>query len=330
MLTTELIAEVKDTVKAPNATLFPPDIIVRAATRQYRSLFRTMVFGNKEYANFPLALFKANAVQLFSTVYQYRTPTWISHVVDLYQRTDAGTTNTSMSPYLWTGTPASLGQRLFKDREGPRLRWSWEGQHTLRVYGSSVTLDLVAMCVKIPTKPFVGTIDTANAAQNKLYLPVLPQHGSAETEEGAYINSEWTVTGTSSANATQFGDVRRCIYSQANAVFGGARVQELTFDANFTSTLVSGDQVETVLAIPDEHTRLLVLKTATALYQKEGNIKAIASLQGEMQEELAKFLAYASGMRDSKGPRRMKRRTRDMRWQMDMDSMGCGYGYGSW
>lgn len=324
MLTSQLLAEVKDKLKAPNATLYPDDMIVRAATRSYRSLFRTLVESNKEYANFSLALFKSSALQIFQNCWQYRTPSWISHVVDLYERLDQNTTTSTLSPYLWTGSPATLGQIISKDREDPRIRWRWEGQHTLRLYNSTLAIDLMAQCVKIPTKLFVGRIDTAHASQSKMYLPTTPQYGEKEIEEGAYINSEWAVTSTASANATQYGDLRRCVYSQPNAISGGVRYNELTFDANWTATLAQNDTVETVVAIPDEHTELLVLKTVAAMYQRTQNLKGLQAIQGELSEEFARFQTYASGARDSKGPRRMKSK-RGRRWITDPERIGYGY-----
>lgn len=308
MNVSQFIAEVQDVLDDPSAAKYPIASIVRHGDRQLRGLYRTMVEANKEYSNFTMCVDGASATQLMTNVWEYRLPTWVMACCRVYRRDSDPASTPTFSPYKWSPLGSvRQGMEIPKWVANDRLsHWSWEGNNTLRLWNQSTAQDLILRVAVRPPKMFKGRIATVSATTTILYLPA-PIYGEVEPEEGAYINSDWQVTSTSNINATHFGDVRRCIYSTATALVSGARQHELTFDSAFTNALAADDTVETMVMLPDQHCRYLVLRTAQACLQKKNNIPGMRAIQPELAEEGSKFMTYAGGPRDARGPSVYKR-----------------------
>lgn len=309
MNTSQYLAEVADVLDDPASKMYSAAAIVRHGDRQLRGLYRTLVESNKQYSNFTIGIQKEVALEPIDNVFDYRLPSWVMAVTRVWIRQGAGATETSVSLYLWTSGAAQLGQEI-RRRGAAQERtpaWSWQGSNTLRLHNFGEAQELAIEVAVRPPKMLKGLIGTANASASKFYLPSTPSYGDIEIEAGAYINSDWQVTGTATANALHYGQIRRCVYSDANALDGLARVHELTMDAAFTNVLAQGDTIETVLPLPDEHTRVLVLLAARACLQQKGNIKGLESIQGELLQEMARFAQFATPPRDTAGPTTYKR-----------------------
>jgi len=305
--TSQFLSEVADVLDDPDSEMYPAAQIVRSGDRQLRGLYRTLVESNKQYSNFTMAVQSSVALEPIDNIFDYRMPTWIMAVTRVWIRNGTATTETSFSPYLWTSGGAQQGSEIPKVGQEAAQRWSWQGSNTVRLHNFSEAQELLLEVVVRPSKMCKAKIATANPSASALYLPPTASYGELELEEGAYINSEWQVTTTSNANATHYGDIRRCIYSNAATIDTGVRYNELTFDSAFTNTLAQDDVVETILALPDEHTRVLVLLTARACFQKKGNLKALEAIQAELLQEQTRFSQYATPPRDSRGPSDWKR-----------------------
>jgi len=307
---TQFIAEVQDVLDDPSAAKYPIATIVRHGDRQLRGMYRTMVEANKEYSNFTMCVDGASATKLMSDVYEYRLPTWVMACVKVYRRSNDPSSTPTFSPYKWsTLGNVTQGQEIPKWVANERVpHWSWEGNNTLRLWHFTSPEDLMLRVVVRPPKMFKGKIVTVSASANLLYLPG-PIFGEIEPEEGSYINSDWQVTTTANVNAAHYGEVRRCIYSNGATILSpsGARVHELTFDAGFTNALAQDDIVETMVMLPDQHCRYLVLRTAQGCFQKKNNIPGMRAIQPELAEEGVKFTTYAGGPRDARGPTMYKR-----------------------
>lgn len=303
MLTLGFIAEVQDVLDDAGAKRYPVETIVRNGDRQMRSMFRQMAVANKDYSNFTYCAKSTEAISPFKGTFEFRLPTWIECVSRVNYRLETAAVQTSFSPYRWTQNIVSIGKEIPREGRDPNPRWSWEGNHTLKLWNLGLVPELVIQCVKLPPKMFYGKIQTV-AAQGSMYLPS-PIYGEVEIEEGAYINSDWQVTTTAATNATHFGDVRRCIYSNAATIVVTTRQHELIFDSNWTVALAQNDALQTVLPIPDEQTRYLVLRTALACMQKKNAQVGIAAISGELSEESARFKNTIQP-RDRSGPRRWK------------------------
>lgn len=305
MNTTLFLAECGDLLdNDAQKTRFPDAMLIRTANRQLRGLFRTLVQSNKEYSNFLLGAFKANAVEVVDNVFEYKLPTWVTHVVKVWQRQNDPAVATTFSPYLWTGAASVQPGAEIQKFVGNSFEqyWSWEGNHTLRLNKQTQPLDLLIEVAARPAPMFKGVISTLHASTSKLYLPAALTYGEVELEEGSFINSEIECTGTVVNTSTNLGLVRRCIYSNAATINAGARLHELSFDTPWASGLAIGDTVESIVPLPDEHCRLLVLKVAQAAFGRKPNVDAMRIISGEMADEMGKFMAYASTPRDKQGP----------------------------
>ena len=313
MNVTQFIQEVQDVLDDPSAAKFPIATIVRHGDRQLRGMYRTMIEANKEYSNFTMCVDGATATKLLSNVYEYRLPTWVMACTQVCKRSQDPAQTPSFSPYKWSPLGAvTRGIEIPKWVAHDRVpHWSWEGNNTLRLHNFTSPEDLILNVVVRPPKMFKGKIATVPASASVLYLPGAI-YGEVETEEGSYINSDWQVTTTANVNASHYGDVRRCVYSNAATILSpsGSRVHELTFDAPFTNTLAQDDIVETMVMLPDQHCRYLVLRTAQACFQKKNNIPGMRAIQSELAEEGTKFMTYAGGPRDARGPTMYKRTQR--------------------
>lgn len=283
--------------------------IIRHVDEQLRQMYRTMMTSSLEWSNLCLGLSDANKRTLFTDTFEWRLPTWIEKVVKVYRRnpTDA-TTELTFSPYNWTSTPNQLGMEIPKTDPGRRSGWSWEGNHTFRVWNWNQSLDLILLCATLPPPVFKATLTAAHGtpSDTALYLPAAV--GASDlgdflsfAEEGRHVNAEIEVVGTADAADLKLGEVRRCIYSKV-VDDSGTRRHELKFDAAFSSVFAVGDTVETRIPIPEIHTRLLILKVVNACAVKKFNTDLQRSIGAEMGLELGQFAEYAKGPRDSSGP----------------------------
>lgn len=315
MNVSQFLTEVGDQLDDPSGRMYLPAEIVRHGDRQLRGLYRRLTETNKQYSNYMLGIQKEVALEPVDGVFDYRLPSWIMAVVRVWIRGGSTASQSTFNLYAWTPGQAQLGQEIKKTAQDPAPRWKWQGSNTLRLLGFGDAQELVLEVVVRPPRMFKGLIDTDPASQSTFYLPA-PTYGVVEIEEGAYINSDWQVTGTGDANAIQFGDIRRCVYSNAATIVSTVRYHELMMDSNWAATLEQGDTIETVLPLPDEHTRLLVLLTARACLQKKGNMKGLEATQGETLREEGHFVQFATPPRDASGPTEWKRDRQDWwgRW----------------
>lgn len=306
MNTTAFLAEVADVLDDPNARTYRAEEIVRHGDRQLRGLYRTLVEANKQFSNYTMAIQKEVALEPMDNVFDYRLPSWVQAVVAVWLRTGSPAVESTFNMYAWTAGGAQRGLLIPKGGQDGRPQWKWQGSNTLRLTGYGEAQELVLEVVVRPAHMFKGKIATVNPSASKLYLPA-PVYGTVELEEGAYINSDWQVTATGVTSATQLGDVRRCVYSNAATIVTGVRHHELTMDSAFTTALAQDDTIETVLPLPDEHTRLLVLLTARACMQKKASMKGLEATMSETAVESQRFAQYATPPRDTQGPTEWKR-----------------------
>lgn len=298
-----------DTVGRPTLKFDDPEL-VRTTDEQARSLFRTMVHGNKEYHNFTMYLQKESAKLLMKDVYQWRLPTWIAAIVRVNERTPStsGIQESTFSSYLW-GNPAQfvLGREIPKGVSSssigrPRTGWQWEGQHTLRLWNYTTPPELVVRVAKIPPRMFRAKITTASGDTSIIYLPTTFELGAPDTEEGAVINAEIQVTSCANALSKNQGVVRRVIYSSAAEIVNNTRQHILRLEEPFPSAIEQNDVIETMIPIPDEHARYLALRIVQACAQKKGNVNLLKTIAGELATETQLFMQYASPPRDFNGP----------------------------
>lgn len=304
MILSRGLLELRDLLDDPNKSKFSDATCVRTFDRVSRGLFRQLVDGNKDYSNFTMALPSTAAVQVLQNVWEFRVPSWVMHVVDIFYRDGDPTTATTLSPYLWTGaTSVRIGTLIprFTANES-YTKWGWEGSHTIRLYNFSQVPNLILRVAVRPPTLLMFTVDAKNASASKITLPVTPTIGELELEEGAYINAEFQVTATNSETSANIGLMRRGIYSTAGTNVGGNLRTEVTMDAAWSSALSVDDVVESVLPIPDEHCRYLILSTAMACYQRKPNVQAMRLISGEMAMEGKRFNDYATSPRDRRGP----------------------------
>lgn len=329
MLTLGFIAEVQDCLDDPKVARYPLATIVRHGDRQLRGMFRAMAVANKDYSNFTYCAKSTDARVVFKGSYEWRLPGWIEAISAVHYREGSAVVQTTFSPYNWTADSISIGNQIPRDGRDPYPRWTWEGNNTLKVWNVQTPPELVIRCVKRPSKMFYGSITTVpgvGVGKNVLYLPA-PINGEVEIEEGSYINADFQVTRTASTNALQYGDIRRCIYSNASTLVSGSRLHELDFDASWTSPLALADEVQTVLPIPDEQTRYLVLRTALACMQKQGAQLGIAAISGELGEEGVRFKNTIQP-RDASGPRQWITKGYRVGRPYDAEHIWRGSGYG--
>lgn len=299
---------VRDRLDDPNANKYGTAEIVRHLDEQARVMFRKQTQTTKEWHNFGLMIQKEDGRQLFGDVWEWRLPTWIDRVVKVFERGGTATSESTFSPYLWTGNNnITFGREIEKTDPTRRDGWTWEGQHTFRIWRRTEATELLILCCKTPPPSLQVKIAHAYTDASGAYLPATTDTanwliGSTSLEEGVYVNAEIEVTATSSGTATHLGDVRRVSYSQPDAIDSGVRYKALRFDYNFTNTLATGDTIETLLPVPDAHITLLVLLTLNAIFTKKNNTDGMKAIAGDLAREWQDFIMFATMPRDSSGP----------------------------
>lgn len=299
------ISEVRDTLDDIVGTKFPDEQIVRALDRTTVGMFRTIADGNKDYSNFTISLPTTAGIQVLANQWEYRLPHWIMAVIEVCNRSGSPTAEPTYSPYTWTGgASVSLGTPIERwSGDVRRPHWQWDGNHTLRLVNYSQALGLAIRVVVKPPPLIQFTVADQNTSASKVNLPLTLTLGKQAIEEGGFINAELQVTSTNAEVSTNRGAIRRVIYSSAVAQVGGSSRTELTFDAAWPGgALVNGDVLESLIAIPSEHCRCLVLKVAEACYQRKPNVAGMRLIAREQAEEMARFQAFAAGPRDRRGP----------------------------
>lgn len=311
MNTTLLLAELRDLLNDEKGLSFSDEMLIRAANRQMRGLFRTMIQGNKEYSNYTIGMTAGgNALEVYNNTWEFRLPSWITQVTDVYRAEGFSVVEPYWASYKWTnGSNVNAGQVIPKWTTNQQYpHWLWQGNNnTLRLVNYSVCPDIL-LCVAVrPPLLFRAKIATVNASPSGAYLPPIPEFGGYENEEGALINGVVEVVSTQNVNSTNYGMVRRVVYSSANTLVSGSRTYIIEIDKRWDTALAAGDVIESVIPIPDQHTRILVLKTAQAAFQRKNNVEGLRSIGAELGEELVKFTSYAASPRDRNGPTFIKR-----------------------
>jgi len=307
---TQLIARLRARLDDNRSLKYTDLDLLLSADDALKYLTRKMSQTAKDWHNFSLGLKRADARTLFQGTYEWTLPTWVKRVSRVYSRNMTATTETTFSPYRWTGGEnAQLGEELGKSDSGRRSSWTWEGTNTLRLWNSPEAIDLSLEVVKTPAPLFKVRVVDAFPDASAFYFPSTAAVGAGNgivlgelnTEEGVYINANVMVSATLGATDTNFGQVRRVVYSNANTI-AATRKAPCYVDANFLSALVPGDTVESVLPIPDDFSNLLVALCLRELAVTKGNLDLQKSLAPVIASELGDFLESAGLPKDSAGP----------------------------
>lgn len=326
MILSDFVLAVRDPLDDPRAQKYTNAEIVRQGDQQQRALFQTLIYNNKEHANFSYVLKSGDARQLFKNTYEWTLPTWAAAVVSVHERPQSsGIQEDTASPYLWA-TPESIifQRKIEKLIPGSPTRsdggWNWDGSRTLRLWNYVTKPELIVQIAKVPPRMFRAKIATQFGSGAGMYLPPAVELGTVDLEESAYVNAEVQCVSTLTAASMSYGVTRRCIYSKSTDMAAdGTRQRVLKFDIAFPTELKTDDFVETLIPLPEVHIRYLVLLTAQACAQKK-NIPLIKALQPELVEKRAMFTQYAAPPRDAVGPymrsggiRTLSNRDRDVR-----------------
>lgn len=316
MILSRALDELRDLLDDTNKSKFPDATCVRMLDRTVRGLFRQIVENRDDFSNFTMALSSSAAVQVLQNVWEWRLPTWVMHVLEIVQRDGEPTTVSTFSPYLWTGaTTVRVGTPIPKYVENSlQPHWGWQGNHTIRLYNFSTVPNILLRVVVRPPTLLQFSIDTKNTSASKLTMPVTPTLGDIEKEEGAYVNAEFQVVETNSETSSNMGQMRRVVYSTAGTQVGGELHTECTMEAAWPAALSVDDVVESVLPIPDEHCRYVILSAAMACFQRKPNVTAMKLVGSEMMTEAKRFMDFATAPRDRRGPSYVQRPGRTVRW----------------
>lgn len=310
MKVSELVTLIRDNLDDPQSVKYTDREIVRRIDEQARVMFRKQTQQNREWHNFSLCIQKESGRELFGGCWEWQLPTWIDRVVQVFERDGTAGAETTFSPYLWTtSNGARFGKRIDKvnaTNGGNPSGWTWEGQHTLRLWNYVAAPEMVLMVAKVPPPMFQVRVVSTYGAATGMYLPAGSDTtnfvlGTLATEEGAYINAEVSVT-PSATSDTNLGSVRRVSYSKPNTSVSSAMRTELRFENALGTALSATDVVETLIPIPDAHTRLLALLVINDLFIKKNNIDGQKALSMELAKEWQEFIAYATAPRDNAGP----------------------------
>ena len=303
---TQFVTRVRDVLDDPSKSKWSDHEIVRHCDEQVKSLYRIIFRSNKEWSNIALHLKAADARQIFRDTYEWRLPTWIERVIEVFERTAASdsTQPASQSSYLWTD-PQNVDPNRQLQKSDPRRRdgWTWEGNYTLRLWGRSSCPALTVFCQALPSPMMKGLISTLYADATGFYRPSTLLLGDPLNQEvGVFINSEFEVSATSDITSTNLGEVRRVVASVPNAIVLGTRQHEMRVEAPWLSALALNDTIETRIPVAAIESRLLTLMVANACAQKKFNFDIQKSIAGELAEAKRDFANYAEAPRDNAGP----------------------------
>lgn len=333
---TQGLARVRDQLDDVSKLKYSDAEIIRAFDEAARSLTRAQMFSSKEWSNFSFMLKSADARTLFQNTYEWKLPTWVEVVRKVYKRDSTPTSGeVTFSPYDWTEAPNLLGIAIPKTDPSRRSGWSWEGNHTLRLWNWTMIPEIAIECVATAAPMFRVTVTNipGTPTPSAFFFPSsagandLGEFGFIE--EGRYVNSDVMVSGTTGANDLKLGQVRRVVYSSSAALDVATRRTRFDLDVALASNVAVGDTFESMLPVQPIHARLLILKVVNACAVKKFNIDLQKSIAGELQEEMNAFVAWATKPRDTNGPF-FKMSGFLSRRPYDPDKRQYGYAQGIW
>jgi hypothetical protein len=268
--------------------------LVSFLQRHVQALCRTQFQRDQGFHNFPLVLKAAESKTVIRGVFQWALPPWVVGIsrVRLKLGADDAVIEPTFSPFRWS-SPLTPSDQLPKKTKNVDAGWKWDGNRTFQLWGYDYAQSIFLEVTKLPSRMFTATIDQIGAGVNRIYLPTALTLGTEDQVEGAYINAEVQIT--SSATISKVGQVRRCIYSNANVDSGAAvRKTEMYLESDLPVAVAVGDTIETMIPYGEEHTRLLLLKTAWSCFEQLANIPAQKAIASDLGDEMAKFLDYVT------------------------------------
>lgn len=304
MRITDFVLGVRDELDDSQSLKWSDAEIVRHADAQAKRMIVMLTKADKEWHNFSYCLQKESGKNLFANVWEWRLPSWVEKVRKVYARSGSASVEATFSPYRWTGSSAvDLGQEINETDVSRRSGWSWQGQHTLRLWNWTQADELTLQVVKLPPPMFKATTANLHASVtfDGIYLPSSLTLGTLGMEEGIYANAEVLISATASATDTNLGEMRRVDYSRTNAMDVGTRRTEIRFEEGFLHAVAVGDTLETLIPIPPSHARFLTLLVVNACAIKKNNLDLQKSIVGDLGQATNEFLSDVAA-RDSAGP----------------------------
>lgn len=280
--------------------------ILRYANRAMQSLMRYQVEHSDGYYNCEIHLHPDDFTEIHRGFWETHLPEWTVRITDVYI---LGTgTEELFTPYE-SDNPNNIHSQVGPSRRSDR-RFGWEFTRNKGFavrQASPDSLRFKLRVAKLPASLASFTIDERAFDDEGFYLPVTPTLGVYEITRGAYINTAFQVTSSAAQDQTQvyrpiLGEIRTCQDSDPNFITeNGARKTRILLSSPFNFPLIEGDTLESVVELPGEHCRLLVLSIAEMIFQRRNNTDALRSIRDELAREFQAFVRYASP-RDNQFP----------------------------
>lgn len=267
--------------------------IIRYMEDHVASLSRKMADANVGWFNVTFHLPASAFREVYKGRFEAPLPRWVMQIVAVHRVAFSGG-DEEHSPYT-ISSPPSLGVEIPHDpARSLRQGWAWSGDTKIEMCGGGKAEPVSIRAARRPARVFRAVIGEVHPGASSMYLPGSLELGSEDYGGNAYSGAHVQVSGLSgsgSAARDLLGAVRMCVGSTQNGTSaGGSRVTELRFDAEWPGGLQVGDTVETVVPIPDEHARYLVLLTARSIFQRRNNIAGLKATADDLGRERDMFL----------------------------------------
>lgn len=247
---------------------------VRALNDMQRSLCRMLAERDHNYITHRFVLSDTAARVLHADEYSFQLPSWVMKVVAVRKFVDSGQGKYAMLPKT----------TKFSILNG----WSFTAQNELAFYRVGQPQSWLIECAKLPALMTKGTLPSqAGLAANEMRLdsdPATTADYPHETVQNAYAGALFEITGPASARV---GQLLRCTASAHDQSAAGT---VLTMEQDWASPPQAADTYESHSEIQDQHANLLVLKAAQRLFAQTANMKMLAAIGPELQEEYGSFL----------------------------------------
>lgn len=296
MKLTDIADQVRLAVEDKSARKWADAEIIRQVDVQIGRIARRLVDVDEDYLSVRLDLDATSAITRHANVFTYKLPRWCLKVAQVRER---ATTNQARGRLL---------RKVYKfdtDESG----WRYTDKNAISLEGWSVAPDLSLVIGKRPARLTKGTLpDQSGLNLNQLRLDADTSTDALifahEKEANSYAGSMVEIGGVDSISHVVSGQVRHAASSAHLQVLGSALYTVLTFEEDWTVAPVAGDTYELHAEVPEEHMRLIVLLTASALLSHEGNTDAVSGLGRELADEWRLFTTHVSN-RDIQEPMTM-------------------------
>lgn len=282
MRLSELLQRLTDQLDDDGSHNWPEAERVRWADLVIVDLNRQLLEVDKGYCDLEFFVMETDWSQQLQLMQDFQLPPWVGNIIEVWLLTDAPD---DTNPYVNT-VELNRGSQIHKTNQNYDPGWLYTQRNVLRLHRHSTSPKISVTAAKRPARLLRTTLTTDATSTTVVEIPQTLGTGDVGTihiEADWYRNEQFFVLSSTQDPAAHpvISAGGRCIRSESNINIGGTLFTRLTFERAWASSLKIGDVLELELAIPDEHSELVVLEVCAKAFIKKESTDGLAAIASD-------------------------------------------------